>query len=146
MSEGTLNLHGGCVLLGEAGLLILGPSGIGKSALARRLVAERRAAGGFAALVADDRVLVSRHGGRIVARPHPALAGFAEHRGLGIRPVSHEGAAVLRLVVELTREPAPRMPEEAELAATLLGIRIPRVAGMAAEAGALIEAAISWPG
>lgn len=144
MSEGTLNLHGGCVLLGEAGLLILGPSGIGKSALARRLVAARAAAGGFAALVADDRVLVERHGGRLVARPHPALAGLAEHRGLGIRPVPHEGAAVLRLVVELTRKPAPRLPAEADLETTLLGLRIPRVAGTAAEAEALVEAAISW--
>jgi serine kinase of HPr protein (carbohydrate metabolism regulator) len=142
--EESLNLHACCILLGEAGVLIRGASGAGKSSLARRLVSARCLAGGFAALVADDRVVVTRHHGRLVARPHPALAGLWEHRGIGIRAASHEGAAVLRLVLDLTAETAPRMPAAADLETTLLGVALPRVAGQAAEAATLVESLLSW--
>lgn len=144
MTGTTLNLHASCILLGEAGLLIRGPSGSGKSALARDLVAVRRARGGFAALVADDRVLVRRRHGRLIAQPHPALAGQIEHRGFGLREIEHEAAAVLRLVLDLG-EAAPRLPEAEDRETTILGVCLPRVAGRAADAAALIEAAWPWP-
>ena len=143
MSEAPLNLHAGCILLGEAGILIRGPSGSGKSTLARRLVAERRAKGGFAALVADDRVLVARRGGRLVGRPHPAIAGLIEQRGFGLLRVPYEEAAVLRLVVDLAE--APRLPQDDEMSCLLLGVKVPRIAGPATQVEALIETAISWP-
>lgn len=146
MSGDVLNLHAGCILLGEAGILIRGASGSGKSSLARRLVAGRLVRGGFAAFVADDRVILTRRHGRLVARPHAAIAGLAEHRGLGILPVPHEEAAVVTLVVDLTEEPAPRMPSRDMLETSLLGVAIARVAGTMAEAQALVEEAVSWQG
>ena len=145
MSDDGLNLHAGCILLGEAGVLIRGPSGSGKSILALRLVETRRARGGFAAIVADDRVLVSRTSGRLVARPHPATAGLIEHRGVGIRTVPYEAAAVLRLVIDLAPSGGQRLPEEPERLTRILGVELPRLAGSASEADALIEAAFSWP-
>ena len=145
MSDDALNLHAGSILLGEAGVLIRGPSGSGKSILALRLVETRVARGGFAAIVADDRVLVSRRSGRLVARPHPAIAGLIEHRGLGIRTVAHEAAAVLRLVIDLAPSGGPRLPAKDERVTRLLGVELPRLAGSANEADALIEAALSWP-
>ena len=48
-------IHAGCVLVGEAGLLIRGASGSGKSALAREVVSLALGTGRFGRLVSDDR-------------------------------------------------------------------------------------------
>ena len=122
-----LNLHASALVVGEAGVLIRGPSGAGKSRLALALVAEARRNGGFAALVADDRTLVTRHGGRLVARPHPALAGLAERRGLGILPVDHEPACVLALVVDLVADWPARLPDDAERRCAIARVVLPRL-------------------
>src|SRR5262249_13034273 len=50
-------------------------------------------------LVADDRVHLEARHGRLVARRPEALAGLIEVRGLGIRRVPHEPAAVIGYVV-----------------------------------------------
>ena len=49
-------MHATAVIYGDYGVLILGPSGSGKSALALALLARARSAGLFAALIGDDRV------------------------------------------------------------------------------------------
>ncbi len=126
-----LTAHATCVVLGEAGVLIRGESGAGKSSLALALLDRARLEGGFAALVADDRVRVARHHGRLVARPHPRLAGQMEVRGVGIREAADLGhavlpACVLRLVVDLV--PAgPRLPEPEDGRARILGLDLPRL-------------------
>lgn len=102
-------LHGACIALDGAGVLIRGPSGSGKSSLALLLAS---AAGG--ALVADDRVAVDVRGGEAVARPHPSLAGLVEVRGQGILSAADLGVAVLpevrlRLAIDLV-EAADRLP------------------------------------
>lgn len=122
-----LNLHASCVVVGEAGILITGEPGAGKSALARTLIMAGRAKGAFAALISDDRVLLSSRNGRLVARPHPAIAGLLEVRGTGIVPVQWEAATVIGLVADLHNSPVPRLPEEAGRAVTLLGIELPRI-------------------
>ncbi len=103
---GRLDIHASALAIGEHGILIRGPSGSGKTRLALALAAEA-SRDAFARLVADDRTLLSRHAGRIVARPHPAIAGLVERRGLGIVTVPSEPACRVSLVVDLCRNMAP---------------------------------------
>jgi HPr kinase/phosphorylase len=109
-----ISLHATAVIHGESGVLILGPSGSGKSALALALMAHASASGAYSALVGDDRVFVSEADGRLIARGAANVAGLIERRTAGLIRVRHEPAAVMRLAVELG-EPGrrwPRMPEE----------------------------------
>lgn len=119
-------VHASCVLLDEAGVLIRGPSGAGKSALCLALLDRFFLEGRHARLVGDDRVRLEAHHGRLVARPHPALAGLIEIRGLGPRRlVTYAPAAVVRLVVDLVAV-VERLPEAANTA-RLLGVAVPRL-------------------
>jgi len=121
----SLTVHASCVLLGEAGVLIRGPAGSGKSSLCLALLDRAGLEGRHAALVGDDRVRIEAHHGRLVARPHPALAGLIEIRGHGIRQLTaHAEAAVLRLVVDLV-ETAERMPAGGPATERLLGVALP---------------------
>lgn len=117
--------HATCLVLFEAGVLIRGAAGSGKSSLALALL-DRGAQEGFhASLVGDDRIGLERHHGRIVARGHPALAGLVELRGLGLlRAASRAEAAIVRLVVDLV-EALPRLPDAGPAPADLLGVAIP---------------------
>lgn len=121
------NIHAGCVIIGEAGILIRGVSGSGKTLLARRLIAAASSRGLFARMVADDRVELSNEAGRLVARPNRAIAGKMEVRGLGIAAAPHEDAAVIRLVADCVEETPPRLPEDAERKVIIDGIALPRV-------------------
>lgn len=123
--SGTV-LHASAVLVGEAGILILGPAGIGKSTLARVLVAEADRTGGYGRLVADDRVAVLARHGRLVARAVAPLEGLVEIRGIGIVALPVADAAVIRLVLHL--DPAPcRMPEAGDGIVRIEGIAVPRI-------------------
>jgi len=104
------NLHGSVVAFGARGLLILGASGSGKSALALRLVQRG------AALVADDRVQVVRRGGALVASAPAALQGLIEVRGVGLLRLPPVPEAVLTLAVDLDRQAAARMPHTVTIA------------------------------
>jgi len=96
-----MQIHASCASRSGDGVLLIGPSGSGKSDLVLRLLAR-----GFD-LVADDRVEIEDG----VARPVPALAGLLEVRGLGIVRLPYVAATRLALVVELgdaaTRLPVP---------------------------------------
>jgi HPr kinase/phosphorylase len=117
------NRHGVAVAVGDIGLLILGESGAGKSFLAARLISHWPH--GVVRLVADDRVLLERCNGCILARSHSAIAGSLEVRGHGIvRPVALE-SVVIRGVLKLSETPAGRLPETPELVETLLGLCLP---------------------
>jgi HPr kinase/phosphorylase len=115
-----MNLHASCVAVAGRGLLILGPSGSGKSALALRMMAIG------ARLVADDRVGLSREGGALVARCPAPLRGRIEARGLGLLGADPLEAATLALAADLTAPPATRWPEPREI--VLLGLALPLVA------------------
>lgn len=126
------SVHATAVVLGTAGVLIRGVSGAGKTtsalALIDRYAAERR----FAALVADDRVVLHAGFGRLIARSPAVLSGLVEARGLGIVGVAHEPAAVIRLVVDLVPHSAvTRMPDTCESVIKLLGVTVPRLAATA---------------
>jgi len=120
-------VHATCVLIGRHGVLIRGAPGAGKTALAGILVRETQRDGGFACLVADDRVALAARNGRLVARVPDATAGLMEIRGHGIARVDHEPAAVVRLVIDLVDpEALERMPDAAEATTTIGGITIAR--------------------
>lgn len=119
-------VHASAVAIGGDGVLIRGRSGSGKSALVLSLLDRDP---DTARLVADDRVILSRDGDRLLATPPPALAGKLEVRGQGIVEVAHLPAAAIALVVDLL--PAgdcPRLPEPADASVTLLDVTLPRLA------------------
>lgn len=131
-------LHASCVVVGEAGILIRGPSGAGKSTLALELLDAARLRGLHARLVGDDRVRVAHRHGRLVARPHPAIAGRIERRGLGILALPHQDAAIVRLVVDRDATPPQRLPEPEACEATILRVRLPRLVSCAGDGIAAI--------
>jgi HPr kinase/phosphorylase len=103
----TVNIHASCVVLGDAGesfgappdagVLIMGESGSGKSDLALRLI-ERGAQ-----LVADDRTELFAQNGVLMARAPAALAGLMEARGLGIVALPFAAQARITLAVTLVK-------------------------------------------
>lgn len=129
-------VHATCLVVGEAGVLIRGASGAGKSSLALALIERITSHGSFAALVGDDRIRLAAAHGRVVARPHPAIAGRIEIRGHGIVAVDGVPACVLRFVVDLAAA-GPRLPDAPEGATTILGVALPllRIDRAARDAG-----------
>jgi serine kinase of HPr protein (carbohydrate metabolism regulator) len=119
-------IHAGCVLVGEAGLLIRGSSGSGKSTLAREVVSLALRGGRFGRLVSDDRTRLEAHYGRLLARPVEPLGGHIEVFGLGIVQQPFEKVAVVRLVIDLCEDPG-RYPDEEDRQVVLCGVMVPRV-------------------
>jgi serine kinase of HPr protein (carbohydrate metabolism regulator) len=115
MSADPVNVHASAIVVGTRGFLFLGASGQGKSALAFACIADARRRGAFAALIADDRVLVSRSGTGFVARCPEAISGLIELRGSGIVTVESVSAAILDFAVEVVSLPQmDRLPPEEE--------------------------------
>ncbi len=122
-------IHANALLVGESGVLVRGASGSGKSALTLDLIDYAQRKGAFARLIGDDRLELTVLDGRLIARPHPAIAGAIEVRGLGILQSSYEAAGVIRLVVDLfdAASPPPRYPPEGSLRAQIRGVDLPRL-------------------
>ena len=98
-------LHASCVAVDGKGLLILGPSGSGKSALAIRLLALG------ALLVSDDRTHLTATDGRITARcPTPAICGLVEARGIGLLAAPHIDSAEITLAMDMAQPETERLP------------------------------------
>jgi len=130
-------VHASAVLVGARAVLIRGPSGSGKSKLARELIESARGNGsGFARLVGDDRVHLEAASGRLLVRPAQALAGLLEVRGVGVLRVDHEPVAVVGLVVDLNAADAERLPPPDRQRIEIEGVVLPRLA-VAAGAPAL---------
>lgn len=125
-------IHGTCLAIGGAGVLLLGQPGSGKSDLALRLIdSSGTGLSGLARcamLVADDQVMIRKAEGRLFASAPAALAGKLEIRGLGIAELPIERNVPLRLAVRLT--PAAdieRLPDLARSRMEILGTGIPLV-------------------
>ena len=132
MSE-IASIHASAVLVGRKAILIRGPSGSGKSRLAWEL-ATNSPMRSFARLVADDRVYLENHSGRLLVRPVTALAGLIEVHGLGILRVAFEPVAVVGLIVDLGASDGARHPDEPAGTIVIEGVTLPRLpvaAGMA---------------
>jgi HPr kinase/phosphorylase len=131
------------------GVLLLGPSGVGKSEAALELVTRGHR------LVADDRVELRAVEGRLLGRAPEQIRQFLEIRGLGILfvPELYGPEAVLdespvELVCRL--DPARTAPEFERVGLerpteTLAGLAVPAVyvpVRPAASLGVLVEAAV----
>lgn len=131
----SLNLHASCVALAgrDDGLLIIGPSGSGKSSLALMML-------GFGArLVADDNTLITLQAGSLRASPVARTAGLIEARGVGILGAARPQPAILRACVDLGQSESERLPPARQY--NLLGRELPLVLGPASPhlAAALIQ-------
>jgi HPr kinase/phosphorylase len=118
-----LTIHATTVALGDRGLLILGPSGSGKSGLALQLMAFG------ASLVADDRTILRLSGDSLLATCPSATRGLIEARGLGLLSVPSRDCVTLSAAVDLGQTETQRLPPPAEI--MLLGRPLPLLRGTA---------------
>ncbi len=133
-----LHIHGTCVAIGQRGVLLLGPSGSGKSDLALRLI------GRGASLVADDQIELTQENGMLSAAPPENIRGLLEVRGVGILTMPYAAPVPLSLVVRLVQpEQVERLPHPQQR--EFLGISLPLLNLYAFEVSAAdkVEAAIS---
>ena len=140
-------VHASAVLVGAGAVLIRGPAGSGKSRIVMQMLTAAQAGlFKFARLVADDRVALTAAYGRLIARPPPELAGLIEVRGLGIRRIAYEPAAVVSLVLDLADGEAQRLPEPAAASTLIEGVPLARVsAGPGVDPLLIVAAAIEMP-
>ena len=113
------NLHSSTVALDGRAVLISGPSGSGKSDLALRMLDR-----GFT-LVSDDRTILRRLGGKLIASAPDSIKGKLEVRGVGIVEMKTVANVPVALVVELTSE-ISRMPDD-DQERLILGAGIPLI-------------------
>ena len=114
--DGTTILHASCVAVGRRGLLIMGASGSGKSALALQLMALG------ADLVADDRTVLCQRGEGLSARAPDAIAGMIEARFVGLLRAAVTTAAPVA-AVDLDRAETTRLPPSRTC--DVMGVRLP---------------------
>tara|TARA_Y100001970_G_scaffold294354_1_gene451342 strand:- start:23956 stop:24399 length:444 start_codon:yes stop_codon:yes gene_type:complete len=100
-------LHASCATHNGHGVLLRGPSGIGKSDLCLRLISQ-----GFR-LVADDQVELKSVGKILLGTPPIRIRGLLEVRGVGIMRIAYAVSTPICLVVDLVEpEFIERLPEE----------------------------------
>jgi serine kinase of HPr protein (carbohydrate metabolism regulator) len=128
-------VHASTVATDGRAVVIMGPSGSGKSDLALRLLDR-----GFT-LVSDDQTVVKRDGDRLVASAPPNIAGKLEIRGIGIVDMETVGSVPVALLVELTSE-IQRLPDE-NRERPLLGIKLPLISIDAMTASAPSKVALA---
>lgn len=127
--QAPVAVHATGVVIGEAGVVIRGAPGAGKSSLASALLAVAEEGAHFGALIGDDRLFLSAHHGRVIARGHPAIRGKIERRGQGILEIGAEPGVVVRLVIDiLPPEQVLRYPETINPYVTLCGVELPLLA------------------
>ncbi len=106
-----------CVAVHCRAVLIEGPSGSGKSALALALIDRG------AVLIGDDAVTLERAGSALLASPPPRIAGLLEVRNLGLLTFPVGQVVPVALVLRLDPE-APRFVDAAE-AVDVAGASLP---------------------
>jgi len=105
MTEISEIVHATTVSIDGKGVLIVGPSGSGKSSLALQLLALG------AGLVADDRTQIIQQNQALIASVPSAISGLIEARGVGLITAPYIGPTPLALVVDLSKPEKQRLPE-----------------------------------
>ena len=129
------NLHASSVAIDGRAVIISGPSGSGKSDLALRLLDR-----GFV-LVSDDRTIVRKESGKVVASSPDTIRGKLEIRGVGIVEMPTVADVAVALVVELTSD-IQRLPDDSRNR-NILGIEIPMISVDAMTASAPSKVALA---
>ena len=128
-------LHASTVALDGRAVLIMGPSGSGKSDLALRLIDR-----GFT-LVSDDQTIVKKEGNKLLASAPSNICGKLEIRGVGIVDMEMTDNAPIALAVELSSD-ITRMPDDSR-ERPMLGIGIPLISVDAMTASAASKVALA---
>jgi HPr kinase/phosphorylase len=129
MQEGKA-IHATALSIHGHGVVLIGPSGSGKSDLALRLIDRG------ALLISDDAVIVERSESGPILRCAPNIQGKLEVRGLGIIAMPFVDAVPLRLCVDLAPTPE-RLPDAPVM--TFAGFDVPFLALSAFEASAPLK-------
>jgi len=114
-------MHASCVAVEGRGVLIIGASGTGKSALALQLIAYG------ANLIADDQTQITLQHQQLIATCPPQLSGMIEARGVGLLHSTPCASAMISLVVDLDQTETQRLPPKR--ITSLLGVSLPLVLG-----------------
>ncbi|MEO7504399.1 MAG: HPr kinase/phosphatase C-terminal domain-containing protein [Sphingomicrobium sp.] len=133
MSSETL--HASTVALDGRAVLIMGPSGSGKSDLALRLLDR-----GFV-LVSDDQTIVKKDGDTLIASAPRNIHSKLEIRGVGIVEMDTVGDVPVALVVELTSD-IQRLPDDSR-ERPILGLAVPLISVDAMTASAASKVALA---
>jgi serine kinase of HPr protein (carbohydrate metabolism regulator) len=133
-------VHASAIATDGRAVLIMGPSGSGKSDLALRLLDR-----GFT-LVSDDQTIVRKDGDRLLASAPPNIAGKLEVRGIGIVDMETVGDVPIALLVELTSD-IQRLPDD-NRERPILGVPLPLITidAMAASAPSKVALALDRMG
>lgn len=106
LSERSLALHATCLRAFGKGLLIMGPSGSGKSDLALQLMAYG------AELVADDQTILAAQHDQIIASCPEHTLGKIEARHMGLLKVAMAPRTPVLTVIDMGTEETSRLPEQ----------------------------------
>ena len=97
-------LHATCVDYQSKGVLIVGRSGQGKSALALQLMAFG------AALVSDDQTEVTVTDGKLRARAPAPTFGMIEARGIGLLNAQALERTTVEMIIDVDQQETERLP------------------------------------
>ncbi|KFG91779.1 Serine kinase of the HPr protein, regulates carbohydrate metabolism [Sphingobium herbicidovorans NBRC 16415] len=138
--ETSETLHATSVAIDGRAVLLCGPSGVGKSDLALRLIDRG------ATLVSDDYTLLKWVDGRLEATAPQTITGMMEVRGLGLVDMPCIDYARVALMVDLSDD-IDRMPADPE-GRMIAGVTIPvvRIAPLEPSAPIKVELALKTMG
>jgi serine kinase of HPr protein (carbohydrate metabolism regulator) len=126
-----VRLYATAIAIGNHAVLLMGPSGSGKSDLALRLVDRG------ACLISDDYTILEVQDGALLASAPDTIAGKIEVRGIGIVAIPHIDNVAAALVVHLGG-PVERMPLRRTMM-TIAGVDLPEIKLEAFEQSAPIK-------
>ncbi|MBN3535006.1 HPr(Ser) kinase/phosphatase [Mycoplasma procyoni] len=92
----TVAVHASAVVVNGVGVMIIGPSGIGKSEAVLELIQDGHT------FVSDDTVIISRLGSRFIGKPSPITEDLLEVRGIGLIDIRHTyGSTMMRSKMDI---------------------------------------------